>query len=144
MEKLISTDGKLNGTDGADESFDLTGANDGTVNGIAFSGIDAINAGTSTGDSVTTNALTALTESGGVATSEELVSNLITVSGVENLVSTDGNLNGTAGADESFELTGANGGTVNGIAFSGIDASNAGTMTGDRVTNNSSTALTGI
>jgi len=137
FENLTSTNGNLVGTNGADENFNLTGANSGDVNGIDFGGITAINAGTSTGDSLRTNAITTLT-----GTAYEATTHSVTVSNLETLSATNGALNGSANTD-SFTLTSSNAGTANSIAFSDVTIIDAAGGS-DSLSTNAGTSINGV
>lgn len=106
------------GTSGADD-VSLTSANTGELNSSFFSGISSID--TAGGfDTVNTNASTTLT-----GISSQVITNGVTVSNFETLVSTDGNLVGS-GSSDTFAITGADTGTVGGVNFSSVENLNGG------------------
>lgn len=109
----------LTGTAG-DDTVDSTAANSGNLNGSPFTGITSID--TAGGqDQVNTNAPTTLTNN-----SAEFTTNGVTISNVEALVSTNGNLVGTSGAD-FFSISGTDSGTANYyVDFSGINTLDGG------------------
>jgi len=106
----------LSGTAG-DDTVDSTGANSGNLNGSPFTGITSID--TAAGqDQVNTNAPAILT-----TTVAQFITNGVTISNVETLVSTDGNLEGSSN-DDDFNISGADSGSAGFVDFSGIDRLN--------------------
>jgi pyruvate formate-lyase activating enzyme-like uncharacterized protein len=125
--------GQLTGTDTKDETFDIsTAANQVVVNGMNLTSVAAIDAGSSTGDEITT------TES--VNADLTAADNALTASGIDftNVNSADlsqGQLTGTDTKDETFEISTADKEvTVNGMNLTSVAAIDAGSSTGDKIT----------
>ncbi|WP_444911965.1 filamentous hemagglutinin N-terminal domain-containing protein [Microbulbifer sp. PAAF003] len=123
-----------------DESFTVNGDNAVTANGIAFTDVSTVDTGNGT-DSVTgaTGVDWTLTSNDNEAESSE-----ITFSGVETLVASSANLQGTANV-EDFVLTSAGDVEVNGMTVSGMSevAGNSGDDTLDASAYSAGLALTG-
>ncbi|MFT6422470.1 MAG: filamentous hemagglutinin family protein, partial [Thalassolituus sp.] len=125
--------GALTGTNDNDETFSIsTAANTVNVNDIDFTSVTAINAGTSTGDAVTT---TELVNADLTANGNELVASTINFSNINDADLSGGALTGTNDNDETFEIdTTNNTVNVNDINFTSVASINAGTSTGDAIT----------
>ncbi|MEQ3692600.1 MAG: LysM peptidoglycan-binding domain-containing protein [Thalassolituus sp.] len=125
--------GALTGTDTNDETFEIsTTANAVNVNSIDFTSVAAINAGTSTGDAVTT---TETVNADLTANGNELTASTINFSNINDADLSGGQLTGTNDNDETFEIdTTANAVNVNAIDFTSVASINAGTSTGDAIT----------
>ena len=122
----------LNGTDANNETFSIsTTANAVNVNAIDFTSVAAINAGTSTGDAVTT---TELVDADLTANGNELVASTINFSNINDADLSGGELTGTNTNDEVFEIdTTANAVNVNAIDFTSVASINAGTSANDAI-----------
>jgi len=118
VNSLISTQGTLLAT-GADDTFVLIGANQGSTAGINFSGIITIDAGGGV-DELQTDTETFLT-----GVSNQAMTHGVTVSNFQNLVSTNGSLTGS-GSNETFTHNADGSGIVSGISYSGINVINGG------------------
>ncbi|WP_320818860.1 filamentous hemagglutinin N-terminal domain-containing protein [Thalassolituus sp.] len=124
---------KLIGTDTKDETFEISSAdNKVAVNGMNLTSVGAVDAGSSTGDAITT------TES--VNADLTAADNALTASGINftNVNSADlsqGKLTGSDIDNETFEIsTAANAVTVNGMSLISVGAIDAGTSAGDAIT----------
>ncbi|PHR96890.1 MAG: hypothetical protein COA68_14425, partial [Oceanobacter sp.] len=122
----------LNGTDANNETFSIsTTANAANVNDIDFTSVAAINAGTSTGDAVTT---TELVDADLTANGNELVASTINFSNINDADLSGGALTGTNDNDETFEIdTTNNAVNVNDIDFTTVASINAGTSANDAI-----------
>ncbi|WP_444959798.1 filamentous hemagglutinin N-terminal domain-containing protein [Microbulbifer sp. VVAC002] len=100
-----------------DDAISITGDNSFTLNAISFSGIEEVDLGGGE------NSITAINTATLTDTDNKAVTNLITFSNISSMAADS--LEGSDSAD-SFEVTGDNSLTANGISFSDVDTVDAG------------------
>uniref|UniRef100_UPI0023F575FF LysM peptidoglycan-binding domain-containing protein n=1 Tax=Thalassolituus oleivorans TaxID=187493 RepID=UPI0023F575FF len=125
--------GQLTGTDTDNETFEIsTAANQVAVNGMNLTSVAAIDAGTSTGDAITT---TELVNADLTAENNALKASGINFTNVNSADLSQGQLTGTDTVNETFEISTADKAvTVNGMNLTSVAAIDAGTSTGDAIT----------